>query len=170
MLCLTDATISVDILPSFVRACQPWKAPLFLGFDKIVSHVKKSVGLSINQSINQSIWHFLNFRKNGCKLSLQRRLWSFGWTSVSFDRSMAETRNDPRGLRASLAFRVAQASVSKRGWVRSRWYENDFLFSCKSKIKNSFSKKGFALSLVLKVRILGTRKWPISVVANSNSI
>ena len=32
--------------------------------------------------------------------------------------------------------------------------------------KTHFHNKGFALSLVLKVRFFGTRKWPINVVAS----
>ena len=55
-------------------------------------------------------------------------------------------------------FRIAQASVSKRDWVRSHWNENHFSFSFKW---NSLSQKGFALNLVLKMRGFGTRKWPI---------
>ena len=41
--------------------------------------------------------------------------------------------------------------------VRSYWFENTVLFSCKW-IWFSHRKKGFALSLVLKVRVFGTQK------------
>ena len=36
--------------------------------------------------------------------------------------------------------------------------------------KTHFHNKGFALSLVLKVRFFGTRKWPIKRVAVSRSL
>ena len=52
-----------------------------------------------------------------------------------------------------------QASVSKWGLVWSYWYEHEFLVSCKL---NSFSQERSCIySFVLKVRIFGTRKWPI---------
>ena len=44
--------------------------------------------------------------------------------------------------------------------MRSNWYEND-CYSHFNKIH--FHKKGFALSLVLKVTAFGTRKWPNSL-------
>ena len=43
-----------------------------------------------------------------------------------------------------------QASVLKQGQVQNLTYENDF------------HKKGFALGLVLRLRVFGTRKWPIA--------
>ena len=50
-------------------------------------------------------------------------------------------------------------SVSKWGWEQSHWYENDFSYSH----ANKTHKKGFALSLVLKLsRVFGTWKWPIN--------
>ena len=55
-------------------------------------------------------------------------------------------------------FRVPRASVSKRAWVVSLWYDNDFSFSCK---ESHFHKKGCALALILKVRVFATHKWPI---------
>ena len=36
--------------------------------------------------------------------------------------------------------------------------------------KTHFHKKGFALGLVLRVRVFGTRKWPIPAIDLSNNI
>ena len=63
-------------------------------------------------------------------------------------------------------FPIPRASVSKRGWVVSLWYDNDFSFSCK---ESHFHKNGCALALILKVRVFGTRKWPIFIGTQSSS-
>ena len=52
---------------------------------------------------------------------------------------------------------VPGASVSKRGKVRSHWDDSNSSHANKT----HRHKKGFALMLVLKVRIFGTRKWAI---------
>ena len=66
--------------------------------------------------------------------------------STSGDEEEREPENElgPIGQ-----FRIAQASVSKRDWVRTHWNENHFPFSFKW---NSLSQKGFALNFVLKIR------------------
>ena len=64
-------------------------------------------------------------------------------------------------------FRVPRASISKRGWVVSLWYDNDFSFSCK---ESHFHKNGCALALILKVRVFGTRKWPIFIGTQSSLV
>ena len=48
--------------------------------------------------------------------------------------------------------------------MQSQSYENDFLFSCKL---THLHKNGLALNLVLKVRVFGTRKWPIGQTFNA---
>ena len=53
------------------------------------------------------------------------------------------------------------ATVLKRGQVENLSYENDFLLLYHAN-KTHFHKKGFALGHVLRVRVFGTRKWPIS--------
>ena len=45
--------------------------------------------------------------------------------------------------------------------MRSLRYENDFFYSHAN--RTHFHEKGFALGLVVKVRVFGTRKWPVSV-------
>ena len=41
-------------------------------------------------------------------------------------------------------------------------FDMNMIFYCHVN-KTHFYKKGFALSLVLKVRVSGTRKWPITI-------
>ena len=53
---------------------------------------------------------------------------------------------------------MPQASGLKRGQVRNLSCENAFY--CHAN-KTNFHKKGFTLGLVLRVRVFGTRKWPI---------
>ena len=50
----------------------------------------------------------------------------------------------------------SQDFVSKRGYERSHWYKIIILYSHAN--ETHFRKKGFALSLVLKVRVFGTRQ------------
>ena len=54
--------------------------------------------------------------------------------------------------------KMLQASVLKRGQVLNLSCENDFYYHAN---KTHFHKKGFALGLALRVRVFGTRKWPI---------
>ena len=51
---------------------------------------------------------------------------------------------------------MPQASVLKRGQVQNLSYEIFFIIMQKT----HFHKKGFALGLVLRVSVFGTRKWP----------
>ena len=53
---------------------------------------------------------------------------------------------------------MPQASVLKRGQVQNLSCENDFYYHAN---KTHVHKKGFALRLVLRVRVFGTPKWPI---------
>ena len=62
-------------------------------------------------------------------------------------------------------FRVAQASVSRRDLVRT--IDMKMIPYSRAK-KPHFHKKGFARSLVLKVRGFGTRKWLITPCLSSN--
>ena len=39
------------------------------------------------------------------------------------------------------------------------------MFHYDAKKKTHFHKKGFALGLVLRVRVFGTRKWPIRLIS-----
>ena len=55
---------------------------------------------------------------------------------------------------------MPQASVVKRSQVQNLSRDNDFFYYHAN--KTHFHKKGFALGLVLRVRVFGTRKWPIS--------
>ena len=56
-----------------------------------------------------------------------------------------------------------QASVLKRGHVQNLCCENDFFLSNHAN-KTHFNKNGFALGLILRVNVFGTRKWPIILV------
>ena len=51
--------------------------------------------------------------------------------------------------------------------MRSHLYENDF-YSYSN--KTHFRKKGFAHSLVLKVTVFGTRKWPNQFISQFNEV
>ena len=53
---------------------------------------------------------------------------------------------------------MPQASVLKQGQVQNVSYEKVFYYHAN---KTNFHKKGLALGLVLRVRVFGTRKWPI---------
>ena len=64
----------------------------------------------------------------------------------------------PRSLFISVGHSQLLKTVSKRGLLQSHWHENDFYSRAN---KTHFHKKGFALSLVLKVRVFGTRYWLI---------
>ena len=48
----------------------------------------------------------------------------------------------------------------QRGWVQSHWHKNVIIIFMQ--INLNFHKKGFALCFVLKVRVIGTRKWPVT--------
>ena len=51
--------------------------------------------------------------------------------------------------------------------MRSHLYENDFHSHSN---KTHFHKKGFALRLVLKVTVFGTRKWPNQFISQFNEV
>ena len=51
--------------------------------------------------------------------------------------------------------------------MRSHLYENDF-YSYSN--KTHFRKKGFAHSLVFKVTVFGTRKWPNQFISQFNEV
>ena len=53
---------------------------------------------------------------------------------------------------------MPQASVLKRGQVQNLSCVNDFYYHAHNTL---FHEKGFALGLVLRVRVFGTRKWPV---------
>ena len=74
---------------------------------------------------------------------------------LSYDLSMAETRNDPRSLCASLVFELAKPLFQSEAECEA--IDMEMIFYSHTN-KTHFHKKGFALSLVLKVRIFGTRK------------
>ena len=54
--------------------------------------------------------------------------------------------------------RCRKSRVLKRGQVQNWKMKMIFYYHA---IKTHFYKKGFAFSLVLRVRVFGTRKWPI---------
>ena len=54
---------------------------------------------------------------------------------------------------------MPQASVLKRGQVQKTFLVKMIFYYNAN--KTHFYKKGFTLGLVLRVRVFGTRKWPI---------
>ena len=60
---------------------------------------------------------------------------------------------------------MSQASVLKRGQVQTFLMKFFFYHA----YKTHFHKKGFALGLVLRVRVFVTRKWPIKAVFLMNA-
>ena len=84
---------------------------------------------------------------------LQRYLGSFGWTSVSYDWSIAETI--PEVFAPPWLFELAKPLFQSEAECEA--IDMEMIFYSHTN-KTHFHKKGFALSLVLKVRIFGTRK------------
>ena len=66
-----------------------------------------------------------------------------------------------QNVRIDRILELPQASVWKRGWVWSHWYEID-LMKYSHANKTHYHKRNFALSPVLKMRVFGTRKWPFT--------
>ena len=56
---------------------------------------------------------------------------------------------------------LPQASVSKQGKYYCKAIYMEMIFYSHDIKLTHFHKKGFALSLILKVTVFGTRKWPI---------
>ena len=62
-------------------------------------------------------------------------------------------------------FGVPRASVNE---VKCSALDREMIFYSHAN-KTHFHKKGCALGLILKVRVFGTRKWPILVIRSINS-